>query len=165
MLIKCKELQHKAPVLALPPLLSATADKGVRAQSSNYNSALLHYSLPTRLIQQEIIDTRPFDPSTTHLGHKLRASANSGQALRGHKFSPLRPKSIHSTNLIYIKLTTLPSREKADLEAFFPVFEKYFMPRNTFSLRLEPAKSGLHTVFQRLKYTANPQPWVYKFIG
>ncbi len=37
----------------------------------------------------------------------------------GKSISPLRPKSIHSNNLIYTKLTILPSRENADLEAFF----------------------------------------------
>jgi len=39
-----KYLHRKAPVLALPPLLSTTADKGVRAQSlySNYVPCIIH---------------------------------------------------------------------------------------------------------------------------
>jgi len=36
--LKCENLHYEAPVLALPPLLSATADKGVRAQSFHSNS-------------------------------------------------------------------------------------------------------------------------------
>jgi len=35
-----QNLKWKAPVLALPPLLSATADKGVRAENPHYSSVL-----------------------------------------------------------------------------------------------------------------------------
>jgi len=106
-----KYLHCEAPVLALPPLLSATADKGVRAQSPHYHS--VSQTIPPH-----------FSKDSTRQMLRISKYCYEGTSLN---------------NLIYTKLVPFTSRKKRTLRPFFaPIFENYFMASQHISLCLEP---------------------------
>ena len=100
---------------------------------------------------------------TPPLSKNHKNLSDDSQESRFHASEGQNPR-IHSI-FTYTRLATFPSRKIPLFEAFSASFLRIILrPWTHFFGGWEPAKSELPPC-RRLKYTANLQPWGYKFIG